>query len=673
MKRILSAISIFLAAALAFCAMPVSSFAQVGAGEDQVIFYNMAGELGGAWSSDCIFVRSGDSWGMIDTGHRFESSIEDESGMVFDLPVSGGLSSQYEYKNGRDAVLYMMESFGLKHLDFILVTHAHSDHNGGVPEIAQLQYTDGNGNSRYIVDENTVYFYKQYNHVNNLNDDLERVSPSSWHNQAFYYQALKAMQERSAALVELSKGGVYGTPCRKEAAFAADLKLINSMPRLSSAYQSSGSAKDYYDDVLSFKMGALEISLYNLLTHRSRNSENVNSVAAVITNGSQKVATMADLDFEDGAEQSVSAQIYKDFGTVDLLKAMHHGTHKWSNTLDTIDYLQPKAICVTRRNQGVYGSNVSGAFSLTIAHARERYGTKFYEVGCSGFGLVAQFGSKGLDYYSIQGVGADAMLEDTDCCLSRLYPYEGWNEYYTDFYGNYVYYYVKDSKIARGWVLTPSGYYYYMGKDGVMQSSRWLNYGGNWYYLTEEGSMAVGFLEYNGSVYYFDELGAMRTGWAEVSGDWYYFNADGVMQSKCWVKRSGNWYYLAEGGSMATGWLEQDGAWYYLGTTGAMAKGWQQVGTGWFYFSAGGVMQSDCWLKSGGNWYYLKQNGAAATGWKQVGSYWYYFSADGVMLTGWQQVGTSWYYLNSAGRMLTGQQNINGRTYYFSNSGVWQQ
>ena len=668
MKKLSVAVSIILAALMLVSALPAYASAQTVADESRVIFYNMAGELGTAWSSDCIFVQSGDSWGMIDTGHRYENTITDESGMQFSLPQVEGLSSQYEYKNGRDAVLYMMESFGLTHLDFILVTHAHSDHNGGVPEIAQLQYTDAQGNSHYVVDENTVYFYKKYYHVNNTNDDLERVSSSSWHNQAFYYQALKAMQERGAYTVELSKGGIAGVPTRKEQAFAADLAAINSMPNLNSARQSSGGAKDYYDDTLSFKMGDLQITLFNLLSHPSRNSENVNSVCAVITNGRQKVVTMSDIDFEDSAEQKTAAAIYNAFGTADLLKAMHHGTHKWSNTLDTIDYLQPKAIAVTRRNQGVYGSNVSGMFSLTIAYAREFYNTQFYEVGCSGFGFVAQFGGEELEYYSISGVGEEASLEDTDCCFSRLYPHEGWNKIETDFYGNAVYYYVKDSKIAKGWVLTPSGYFYYLGQDGILQTDRWLNYKDNWYYLTEDGSMRTGWLKYNDCWYYFDELGAMCTGWQEIEGVWHYFNSDGVMQTD-WQKIGGAWYYFNHG-EMQRGWQEINGFWYHFNEFGVMQKGWQQIGSAWYYFGSNGKMLTG-WQQLGGRWYYFSGKGVMQKGWQAIGGSWYYFSDKGVMQKGWQTIGGVWYFFDAGGKMLSGEQIINGRAYTFSPSGVW--
>lgn len=647
MKRISAAISIIISALMLVSALPAYAFLQEDEAQSRVIFYNISGEYGSAWSGDCIFVQSGDSWGMIDSGHRFADTISDSNGAVYNLSQSSGLCGTVEYKNGRDAVKYMMESFGLTHLDFVLVTHAHSDHIGGIPEIAELQYTDESGNSHYIIDENTVYFYKNYYHINNLEDDLLHYSSSSWHNQAFVYEATQAMLERGAVMVEVSKGGFVGQPNRMEQAFAADLERINATPALSAAYYSSGYARDYYDDVLSFKMGDLQISLYNLLAHNSKYSDNPNSIAAVITNGKQKIVTMADLDFGDEAEQKTAAAIFNDFGTADLLKAMHHGTHKWSNNFETLDYLRPKSIAVTRRNQQIYGSNVSGAFSLATAYARDNFGTAFYEVGASGFGFVATFGEDKLQYNAISGVGAEAQLVDADCCLSRLYPHEGWNKLETDYNGNGVYYYIKDSRIATGWICS-GGWWYYMGSDGVMQSSRWLSYGGDWYYLTEDGSARVGWLKYNDNWYYFDENGTMCTGWAQADGEWHYFNSDGVMQYD-WQKIGGAWYYL-DHGKMQKGWAEINGKWYYFSAEGKMQTGWQCIKDKWYCFSKSGVMQ---------------------TGWHNTGGRWYYLGSGGSMCKGWQSIGGKWYYFNEVGVMQTGVQMINGRIYNFASSGEW--
>lgn len=95
---------------------------------NRVHFYNIAG---GAYNGDCIFVESDGHWGMIDTGHRYQDTIEDSDGMIYDAPRSRGLSSQTPYKYGKAAMEFMIKTFGITHLDFIIGTHAHSDHIGG--------------------------------------------------------------------------------------------------------------------------------------------------------------------------------------------------------------------------------------------------------------------------------------------------------------------------------------------------------------------------------------------------------------------------------------------------------------------------------------------------------------------------------------------------------------
>ena len=69
----------------------------------------------------------------------------------------------------------------VKKLEFILGTHAHSDHIGGVPAIAY-----------YYVDSNTKYYYREYRKTR---EDTTQVD---WANYKYYLAAVKSMQKKSA-------------------------------------------------------------------------------------------------------------------------------------------------------------------------------------------------------------------------------------------------------------------------------------------------------------------------------------------------------------------------------------------------------------------------------------------------------------------------------------------
>ena len=88
---------------------------------------NDSGSATGSDSSDAIIIESNGHYGLIDTSNRWTVS-----------GYSGG--SNYNAKSASASgaqVLKYLSSIGVDHLDFVLVTHAHSDHLGGVPNIVQ--------------------------------------------------------------------------------------------------------------------------------------------------------------------------------------------------------------------------------------------------------------------------------------------------------------------------------------------------------------------------------------------------------------------------------------------------------------------------------------------------------------------------------------------------------
>ncbi|MBQ9228930.1 MAG: hypothetical protein IJ168_08895 [Eubacterium sp.] len=687
----------------------LTAFAEEGdvglASGDRIYFYNMAGN--GAPSGDLIIVESQGHFGLIDTGHRYADTITDEDGTVYTADSARSLSCQVKNKNGRDAAMYMLYSLGITHLDFIVGTHAHSDHIGGVPEIAALTFYDENGEEKHLVDENTVYFYKSYQHINNVQDDYDithrtatksgAVKTSSWHNQAYVYQAVTAMQQQGCAVTELSgdvhiDGGIQPTVSYHDAVVA-----VNDTEGLSNARYARGNSSDYYDDYFAFDMGNLHLRLYNLFVTDTVTDDNVNSIVTVITDGNATAVSLADINVENRTEQHVAQAIADDLGTAALVKAAHHGAVSGSNSKGMLQALQPKRVVVTRAREYADGANGRGSFSAAMVYARKHYQTTFYEVGASDFGVVAEFGNGDFSMYNLSGVAEDTALTPVDQCVSTLVPINGWShwtvemgdpdiedlcylrggEQIANWYNSddgYWYYINENSEWQYGWQWI-GGSYYYLSVDaahgypaGAMVTG-WNYIGTVWYYFADNGKLAKGWTEMpEGWRYFNEDYSYLKNGWFKLGGSWYYFDFDGFVLTG-WQKLGGKWYYLGEDGKMATGWLKVDGKWYCFDASGAMLTGWQRSGNSWYYLNGAGAMVTG-WQKLGGKWYCFATNGAMQTGWYKENGKWYLFNASGAMLTGWQRSGNSWYYLNSSGAMTTGWLKLSGKWYYFNASGV---
>ncbi len=646
-------------------------------GNDRLYYFNMDSD---GTQGNYILVESNGHFGLMDAGHRYADSISDAGGRTYSAPQSEGLSSQLSFRNGRDAASYMVNKLGVKHLDFIVGTHAHSDHVGGIPEIATTAFRDASGQTWYLVDSNTVYYYKDYAHINSVEDDLAGGS-DSWHNQAFAYQAMISMKNRGAQLVDVSKQQtVQGDP---------------------------GNA---YGDFITFTMGNMSFRLYNTHVHTETGDENTNSIVTVMTNGNYKVVNLADISTAGGAIDKTSTAIGKNMGTVDVLVAGHHG-YAGSNTKTMFDTLQPRFVVISNGEGQDSWLYTDCDLAAAIPYSNRLFGTSFFNTATE-YAVVTDLSGNSVHVYKLEDSGK---LTDILSQAIKSTHQSGWVSWVNT--GGVLWSYLEDGKALNGWQQI-DGKMYYLDKTGIMQTG-WINQGkkdvryvdpldgsmqigwqlinNKWYYFDPDfGAMQYGWQQIDGKMYFFDgdgsmhtgwldqgkgdmryldpETGAMVTGWQERGGKWYYFEPDFGAALTGWQQIDGIMYYLNDDGSMYTGWLDQgeNDIRYLDPESGAMVTGWQKIGGNWYYFMTDFGAMAIGWLQIDGNMYYFKDDGTIYTGWLDQGKNdkRYLDPETGVMVTGWLEYGEKWYYFETDfGAMVTGWQQIDGKMYYFNDDG----
>lgn len=631
----------------------------------RIWFYNMAG--GDRMNSEFILIQTGGYWGLIDSGNRYENTIIDSDGTSYKVPQSEALSDQRPGGNGRDAAEYLIGHLGVTHLDFILSTHAHSDHIGGVPEIAQLKYSDPEDPEKpykYLIDENTLYLDKAYYHISDLNDDQgEAADGKSWHNQAFVYQAEEAVRQKGGTVLDIS-GGVRTSQQRQSPKALSELVTqLSGFSFLSDVQYEKGSLYNYFDDSLSFRFGNLSFSLYNLFSFSDALDENANSIVTVISDGSSEVFLGGDINADHRVEQQVAKAVAEDFGTIRFVKASHHGLDG-SNTREVFDLFQPEMMLAASTYSDLSAPRKNGSYVSAISYAREKYGTRFYELGAADRFLVLEFGGKkGLE---LKQFNAEKGYFKADDCEYLFAPTDGFSPWYQEYLSaeDIDLYYFKDGKISVGWTTAGTKTYYF-DENGIMKKG-WLKPDQeHWYYLNADGEMQTGWTEVDGLTYYFAADGAMQKGWIREQGNWYYLEPTQGRRWTGWFYEGGSWYYMdPDSGAMSTGWTKAENEWYYMNTSGQLQTGWIRIGNSWFFFRPGGAM-AEGWLYEGGNWYYMEpDSGIMRTGWVKEDETWYYLNTSGALQYGWLNSGGLWYYLGNGGAMTRGWLFSGGSWYY---------
>ncbi len=500
--------------------------------------------------SDAIILESNGHFAMVDTGEDYDFPDGSDSR----YPWRQGINTTYKHVL-TDRVFRRLKELGVQKLDFILVTHTHSDHIGNVDELL----------STYPVDR--VYLKK---YSDNRITKPERL----WDNLYGYDKVLQTAAEKGVSVIQnITQGDAhfqFGD---------MDIQLYN----YENEYDENGNLKPVWDD-------------------------NSNSLISVVKVNGKKIYLGGDLDNVHGAEDKYGSLI----GKVDLMKFNHHLDTKNSNTKNFIRNLSPEIIVQTSSSPiGSYDSGqeinreyISWLESMGIQHinaASKDYDATVFDIRKDGFVNISksynpipsfQAGWHKSAYGNWWYQAPDSTGEYA----------VGWNE----IEGEWYYFNQRGILLYNQWKKWNNRWFYLT--DSGAAAKNWKKIAGIWYYFNKENQMETGWIQDKEQWYYLDFDGSMKTGWLQYKGQWYYFAPSGEMKTG-WVKDKETWYYMdSTGGIMKTGEIEVAGQHYYLEDSGAMKQGWLKKANAWYFYKADGS-RAVGWIKDKDKWYFLKENG----------------------------------------------------------------
>ena len=485
---------------------------------DRIHFITLNGITG---ASDAILIESNGKYGLIDSSNPSKASDDPDLAFTKEFVDTGA--------NGLTVVKYLTD-LNVSHLEFVLGTHSHSDHVGGMPDVA------GSG----LVNSNTVYIYKEYTAITGQED---------WHNDYYADAARDAMRAKGAILLN-----VLNPSQKAKQALGATLER---------------DAEDRVGDHLEFSFGDFLIRLYNLHTESTVN-ENLNSIITTLKKGDSSAVLMADMEQSHYMESRTVDAILRNDQTfkADVYKAGHHGYYT-STSYDTIRTLKPDNFIVSTNS-----TSLTPAGYTIFNYFVEKSGGKVYRTSENGPAVIADFGDQGVTILK-----SDAENTFTAAVPWKAVITDGWYQWYPneDSYNRtgrrWIYF--RGGAPLKGWFRI--GRDWYLADDNYALRTGWTNLSGKWYLFNGYGKMLVGWVYSANNWYYMNSDGVMQTGWLKDGGKWYLLGGDGAML-KGWHKVGGKSYFFNGSGIMQTGWIYYGGKWYFSNINGVMQTGWLKDG-----------------------------------------------------------------------------------------------
>lgn len=420
--------------------------------------------------SDAIILESNGHFAMVDTGEDYDFPDGSDSR----YPWREGIEMSYKHVL-TDRVFRRLKELGVQKLDFILVTHTHSDHIGNVDELL----------STYPVDR--VYLKK---YSDNRITNSERL----WDNLYGYDKVLQTASEKGVSVIQnITQGDAH------------------------------------------FQFGDMDIELYNYENETDSSGElkkiwddNSNSLISVVKVNGKKIYLGGDLDNVHGAEDKYGPLI----GKVDLMKFNHHLDTKNSNTKNFIKNLSPEIIVQTSSSPiGSYDSGqeinreyISWLESMGIQHinaASKDYDATVFDIRQDGLVNIStsykpipsfQAGWHKSSYGNWWYQAPDSTGEYA----------VGWNEIKGEWY-----YFAPSGEMKTGWVKDKEAWYY-MDSTGIMKTGE-IEVAGHHYYLEESGAMKQGWLKKANDWYFYKTDGSRAIGWIKDKDKWYFLKENGQL------------------------------------------------------------------------------------------------------------------------------------------------
>ena len=245
--------------------------------DDQIHYINVNPEH----TSDCFLIESNGMYMLVDTSNP-------------DWSTGGAQAVDNDTASVNEAIRYLTS------LDYVVLTHNHSDHIGGVTRLCE---------TGFINSSTTVYYRTNAS-------SLEDVICPYWENSIYLRRGLDAMNSAGAEVVCL-----------------ADANITE----------------------MTMQLGDFTIEFLNLDTDQDGvvdfdyENENNNSIVLKVTKGSVDTLLTGDIELE------VELALAEQFGEIEVLKVPHHG-NKTSSSYEFLKALQPETTILTSEGYWQYGA-----------------------------------------------------------------------------------------------------------------------------------------------------------------------------------------------------------------------------------------------------------------------------------------------------------------------------